>query len=222
MMSSESNKLHNEQMAVNIHYNYEQLRKSQNELVMAGDRKEVTRVKDLPKLLLDEHIMEGRNFPVQEDGYIRWISITASISQNNHRKRFGILLLGVEKINKVNRIVEDNPDLACEMILRKWLDREGAKTEPITFRSLINVIYELGKHFGIDSYGELANQMACTVEHHQTMDVDYIPRVAKAYSLALLKKYQREPVIDSSQWIPKMLERNITFVDLEMKEDGKY
>ena len=217
-MVSSQNKLRDEQ--VNIHYNYEQLQKSQNELVKVGDKKEVTRVKDLPKLLLDEHIMEGRNFPVQEDGHIKWISITESISQNSHRKRFGILLLGMEKVNEVNKIVEDNPDLACEMILHKWLDREGMRTEPITFRTLINVIYELGKYFGIDSYSKLANQMTHTVEHHQTMDADYIPRVAKAYSLELLEKYQGEHVIDSSQWIPKMLERNITFVDLEMKEDG--
>ena len=172
MMSSESNELHGEQVAGNIHYNYGQLQKSQNEVVKVGDGKEATRVKDLPKLVLDKHVMEGRNFPVQKDGHIKCISITESISQNIYCKRFGILLLGMEKVNKINKIVQDNPDLACEMILHKWLDREGMRTEPITFRTLINVIYEMGKYYGIDSYGELANQMARTVEHHQTMDAD--------------------------------------------------
>ena len=52
------------------------------------------------------------------------------------------------------------------------------------------------------------------------MQISYIPKVVREYSLELLQKYQDEPVIDSTQWIPKMLERNITFVDLEMKEDG--
>lgn len=213
----EGERHHDEEITENISYNYRQL-KNQNELVQVRDNMEVTEIKDLPKVLLDERTFE--KFPVQEDGYIKWIRIAESISQNSHRKKFGVLLLGIEKVYDVNNVVEENPDLACEMILLKWLAMEGTKTEPITFQTLINVIHELGEIFGDDDYGSLANKLASTVEAHQTMDTDYIPALAREYSSKLLEKYQRDYVINSSQWLPKMLDRNITFVELEMKEDS--
>ena len=190
---------------------------NQNELVkVRGESKEITEVRDMAKIVLDERTFE--KFPVQEDGYIGWINIAKSISYN-HSRKFGVLLLGLERTLEVNEIVKENSDLACEVILLKWLKMEGTKNEPITFRTLVNVFYELSEYYG-NNYGELAYKIAYTAEAHGTMDTDYIPALARKYSLELLEKYQREYVINSSQWIPKMLDRNITFVDLEMKEDN--
>ena len=210
-----------EEVDVNAHH-YKQFSqiKNQNGLVkVRADSKEITEVKDVTKIVLDERTFE--KFPIQGDGYIKWINIAEKISYS-HSRKFGVLLLGLERTLEVNKIVKENPDVACEVILLKWLKMEGTKNEPITFRTLVNVIYELSNYYGNDGndYGKLAYKIAYTAEAHGTMDTDYIPASAKKYSSELLEKYQREYVINSSQWIPKMLERNITFVDLEMKEDN--
>ena len=209
----------NEEVDAKAHH-YKQFSQmiNQNGLVrIRAESTEITEVKGVAKIVLDERTFE--KFPIQEDGYIRWINIAESISYN-HSRKFGVSLLGLERTLEVNEIVKENPDLACEVILLKWLKMEGTKNEPITFRTLVNVIYELSEYYGNRNYDKLAYKIAYTAEAHGTMDTDYIPASAKKYSLELLEKYQREYVINSSQWIPKMLDRNITFVDLEMKEDN--
>lgn len=200
-----------EDVAANI-----QQMKNKNELTaeVRNSKEEITEVKDLERILLDEYTLS--EFPVQEDGYIKWINIAESIS-HKHIKKFAILLLGIERTSQVNAIVEQYPDVACELILLKWLKMEGTRNDPITIRTLTNVIHKLDEYYGND-YSKLANKIAFSAELHQTIDSNYIPALAKRYSLQLLEKYQREYVINSSQWIPKMLDRNITFVDLEMKE----
>ena len=194
-----------------FHNNKDFFQINQNELNEVRDSQQITEVKDL---LLDEDSLQ--DFPIQEDGHIKWINIAESISQN-HCKKFGILLLGSQRLLDVNSILEQNQDVACEMILLKWLNMEGANNKPITFRTLINVIHKLDKKFG-NGYNELANKIAFTVEVHQIMDADYIPTKAREYSSKLFERYQESNVIDSSQWIPNMLDRNITFVDLGLKE----
>ena len=186
----------------------------QNELNEVRNSKETTEVKDL---ILDENSL--LDFPIQEDGHIKWINIAESISQN-HCKKFGILLLGLQRISDVNSILERNPDVACEMILLKWLNMEGANYEPITFRTLINVIHKLGKSLEMVSYNELANKIKIAAEMYQMIDMDYIPGSLRKYSSQISERYQKDTVIDSSQFIPKMLNRNISFVDLELKEDN--
>ena len=192
----------------NVHHDYQQ----QNEL--NDDKK----IKDLEKIvLLDEESL--LNFPIQENDHVKWINIPESISLN-HCKKFGLELLGFARILDVDSIVEQNQDLACEMILFKWLNMEGANYEPVTFRTLIKVIHKLGKKYG-NGYNELANKIEFTTEVHQTIDTGYIPASMRKYSSQLFERYQKDKVIDVSQWIPKKLDQkiqNITFVDLELKE----
>lgn len=213
IVSCESKRHQDEEIALNSHHQFPPMK---NELTgVLRDNKEITEVKDLEKIVLDEQTLQ--NFPIQRDGHIKWIDIAKSIS-HSHIKKFGVLLLGLERTLQVNAIVEQNPELACEMILLKWLEMEGAKNEPITFRTLVTAIYKLGEYFE-NGYSKLAQEIANTAEIHQTIDIDYIPALAKKYSSKLLERYQKDPVINSSQWIPKMLlDRNITFVDLEIKE----
>ena len=52
------------------------------------------------------------------------------------------------------------------------------------------------------------------------MDADYVPAIVRKYSTELYENYWKESVIDSSQWISNMLDKNITFVDLELKESN--
>ena len=194
----------------NIHHDYQQ----QNKLNEVKDDK---KVKDLKEILLDEDSV--LNFPIQENDHIKWISIPERISLN-HCKKFGLELLGFARILEVNSIVEQHQDLACEMILFKWLNMEGASNEPITFRTLIKVIHKLGEKFG-NGYNKLADIIKFTAEVHQTIDRDYIPVSVKTYSSQLFERYQKDKVIDISQWIPKRLDKkikNIPFVDLELKE----
>ena len=191
----------------NIHHDYQH----QNVL------NEVREVNDLKEILLDEDSVV--NFPIQENDHIKWINIPESISLN-HCKKFGLELLGFGRTLDVDSIVEQHQDLACEMILFKWLNMEGASNEPITFRTLIEVIHKLGEKFG-NGYNELANKIKFTAEVHQTIDIGYIPASVKTYSSQLFERYQKDNVIDISQWIPKRLDQkiqNITFVDLELKE----
>ena len=191
----------------NIHHDYQH----QNVL------NEVREVNDLKEILLDEDSVV--NFPIQENDHIKWINIPESISLN-HCKKFGLELLGFGRTLDVDSIVEQHQDLACEMILFKWLNMEGASNEPITFRTLIKVIHKLGEKFG-NGYNELANKIKFTAEVHQTIDRDYIPASVRKYSSQLFERYQKDKVIDISQWIPKKLNQkihNITFVDLELKE----
>ena len=191
----------------NIHHDYQH----QNVL------DEVREVNDLKEILLDEDSVV--NFPIQENDHIKWINIPESISLN-HCKKFGLELLGFGRTLDVDSIVEQHQDLACEMILFKWLNMEGASNEPITFQTLIKVIHKLGEKFG-NGYIELANKIKFTAEVHQTIDIGYIPAPVKTYSSQLFERYQKDNVIDISQWIPKRLDQkiqNITFVDLELKE----
>ena len=112
----------------------------------------------------------------------------------------------------------DENEFPCEVILWEWLSLKGADySAPITFRTLINVIYKLDEYFKND-YNELANKIKFTVEAHHMMDTDYIPSLVRECSKELDKKYQKDSVIDDSHWISKRLDQKITFVDLKLKE----
>ena len=184
------------------------------------DSKKITTIKDLKeKIELDERSV--LSFPVQEDGYVKRINIPARIS-HNHCRTFGILLLGLDRILDTKVPVEESQDLSCETILLKWLKMGGTNyDEPITFRTLINVIYKLGKVVEND-YNELANKIKLTVEYYNTIDIDYVPVLVRKYSTKLSERYQKESVVDNFQWIPKMLDREIEFVDLELKEENNH
>ena len=79
------------------------------------------------------------------------------------------------------------------------------------------MIHKLGEKFG-NGYTELANKIKFTIEVHQTIDTEFIPTLVRKYSLQVFERYQKDYVIDSSQWISKRLDQNITIVPLELKE----
>ena len=108
----------------NVHHDYMQ----KNEFNEVRDSKDITEVKYLKEIVLDEKSL--LDFPIQEYGHIKWINIAESIS---HCEKFGLQLLGLERISDVNSIVKENQDVAYEVILLKWLKMEGANNEPITF-----------------------------------------------------------------------------------------
>ena len=155
---------------------------------------------------LDETTLEA--FPVKRAGGIEWINIAEEIGKSRTEK-FGLYLLGTERVNMIDKI-KGNWETANAQILLHWLDGKGIK--PVTFRTLINVLRKIG-------YGQLANEMATTCL--KIMDVHYKPAIVKEYSQQLSEKYKQDGVIDSEQWLPKRLRgRNVTFVDLELREKG--
>ena len=158
---------------------------------------------------LDERTLEA--FPVERAGHIEWIDIAEEIG-NNQSAEFGVQLLGMKRVEMIFEIIQENPETATVRILGQWLN--GSGREPVTFRTLINVLDEIG-------FSKLANEMATTCEVLKLMDVHYKPALAKEYSRQLSEKYKQDAVIDSEQWLPKRLHgRNITFVDLELREKG--
>ena len=195
---------------------FSQINQSEQNKVI--DSKKITTIEDLKeKIVLDERSV--LYFPVQEDGYVKRINIPARIS-HNHCRKFGILLLGLDRMLDIKVPVEESQDLSCETILLKWLKMGGTNyDEPITFRTLINVIYKLGEEVKND-YNELANKIKITVDYYNTIDTDYIPVLVRKYSTKLSERYQKESVVDNFQWIPKMLDREIEFVDLELKQEN--
>jgi len=55
----------------------------------------------------------------------------------------------------IDRIIKENPETANERILWQWFNGKGR--EPITCRTLIYVLHEIG-------HSELANEMASTCD----------------------------------------------------------
>ena len=150
-------------------------------------------------------------FPVQRDGHFKWINIANEIG-NNHSEEFGFYLLGPERKSLIYEIIEKYPKTAIVWIHWEWLSGKGR--EPVTFRTLINVLREIG-------FSELARKMASTCELLKVMDEHYKPPSVWKYAQQLSKKYMKDTVIDSKQWLPMRLHgRNITFVDLELMENG--
>ena len=169
----------------------------------------VRNIKQLVKTTLDRRTL--LEFPVKGDGHIEWINIAKEIGFS-HSAEFGVQLLGMENVNIVNEIIKENPATANVQILWKWLN--GKHEEPVTFRTLINVLHKIG-------LSQLANKVENTCEILKIMDVHYKPAIVKKYSQQLSVKYKQDAVIDSKQWLLKrLLGRNITFVDLELKEKG--
>ena len=166
-------------------------------------------LKKCAKPVLDERILEA--FPVQRDGHIEKINV-AKETENVDNAKFGFQLLGMEREKEIDEIINKSSVTAKVRILWQWLNGKGK--QPITFRTLINVLHEIG-------FSELANEMAATCKVLKIMDVHYKPELVRKYSQALSDMYDKEPVIDSEQWLPKRLHgRNLTFVDLELKEKG--
>ena len=158
---------------------------------------------------LDERTLEA--FPVKRDGHIEKINIAKEIESVDSTK-FGFALLGKERERTIDGIVHENPETAKTRIVLQWLNGNGK--QPVTFRTLINVLYDIG-------LSELANEMEKTCEVLKIMDARYRPALAKKYSQQLSENYKKDPVIDSQQWLPNRLHgRNITFVDLELREKG--
>ena len=174
--------------------------------------KGITQVRDLKekqKWMLEDKTLQ--DFPIQEDGSIKWVNIYKAIHYNDIED-FGIQLLGLEKIREVYEIIKEHKETAIKWIVSEWFNMSGTNNEPVTFRTLIYVLYKIG-------YNELADKMANTAEILEIMDINYIPLSAREFSQKLSKDYKEEPVINSSQWLPKMLRRrNITFIDLELKD----
>ena len=197
MVSCDSNKYQDKK---NAYLSYKQfLPISPTKHFVVRDGKEITKVEELDSIILDERNLQ--RFPVQENGYVKRINIGASIS-HRHCKRFGVLLLGWNRISDISKTVEQNPDFPCEEILFKWLNMEDANYDvPITFRTLIDVIYELDEQYEND-YNELANKIKFTVKIHKMMNVDYVPTLVRKYAGKVSERYQKDSVIDNLQWIP--------------------
>ena len=174
--------------------------------------KGITQVRDLKekqKWMLEDKTLQ--DFPIQKDGSIKWVNIYKAIHYNDIED-FGIQLLGLEKIREVYEIIKEHKETAIKWIVSEWFNMSGTNNEPVTFRTLIYVLYKIG-------YNELADKMANTAEILEMMDINYIPLSAREFSQKLSKDYKEESVINSSQWLPKMLgRRNITFIDLELKD----
>ena len=168
----------------------------------------VRNLKQLVGTTLDERTLEA--FPIERDGRIERINIAKRIGIS-HSAEFGGQLLEMENVNMVNEIIKENPKTANIQILWQWLNGKGKK--PVTFRTLIDVLHDI-------DLTELANQMVNTCKILKIIDVHYKPVLVKEYSQRLSKKYEQDAVIDSEQWLLKRLHgRNVTFVDLELKED---
>jgi len=167
---------------------------------------QVRNQKQLAKATLDNWTRLA--FPVQKDGHFEWINIANEIGYN-HSEEFGLQLLGPERESMIDEIIEKHPKTAIIRIHWKWLSGKGR--EPITLRTLVDVLDEIG-------FSELARKMASTCELLKVMDEHYKPAAVWKYTQQLSEK--KEPVI-GKQWLPKKLHgRNITFVDLELMEKG--
>ena len=155
-----------------------------------------------------------QEFPVQRDGGIITINIAKEIGINQS-EMFGLELLGMDRHNEIDIFINKNTETANIRILRHWLDKRGSLKKPITFRTLISVIRKLG-------LAEVAEEMTATCETFKIMDVHHVPSSVKEYSQQLSLKFEQQLVIDQTQWLPKRLRgKNITFVDLELKEKGR-
>lgn len=172
---------------------------------------QVRNLKQLVDITLDERTL--LTFPVERDGHIERINLAKEIGNNHvYSTKFGFQLLGMEREKMIDKIIKENPKTANEQILWQWFNGKGI--EPITYRTLIYVLHEIDR-------SKLANEMASTCDILKITDVRYKPALAKGYSQRLAEKYKEDPVIDSEQWLPKRLHgRNITFVELELKEKG--
>ena len=153
------------------------------------------------------------SFPVLRDGQVKPIDITEEIS-NNYSEDFGFSLLSTNRLDKIDEIIRKHPQTANKRIILEWLKGKGRK--PITSKTLIDVLYEIG-------LTTVADEVYTTCITLKIMDDPYKPSLVKDYSVSLSDKYEEESVMNSTQWLPRMFEgREVTinFVDLELKEKG--
>ena len=158
---------------------------------------------------LDESTLVA--FPILRHGHLEVLNIPEEI-WSNYSEQFGMELLGIEELEKIDEIIRNNPETANVRIFLQWFSGKGL--EPITCRTLVYVLNKIG-------FNELASEIKATCEFVKIIDVPYKPQKVKKYSQLLSGKYGNDAVIDSTLWLPKTLHgRNITFVDLELKEKG--
>ena len=150
-------------------------------------------------------------FPVNKNGEQKFIDIAKEIG-TNRSEDFGTELLGMELINEIDNIIKEYPQSANKRMIQLWF--EGDSENNVTCRFLAEVLNKIGMT-------DLANDMKTTCEHHNVLDERYIPRTVKRYSHKLSEKYEKEPIIETTLFLPKKLRgRKITYVDLEMEEKG--
>jgi energy-coupling factor transporter ATP-binding protein EcfA2 len=161
-------------------------------------------------LTLDENTLVA--FPVSRGGCIEELNIADEI-WTNRSEQFGMKLLGIDRLDKIDEIVHNNRETANIRIISQWFHGKGVS--PITCGTLVNVLYGIG-------FNELANEIGSTCEILKIMDENYKPARLKKYSRLLSEGYKEDTVIDSTLWLPKRLHgQNITFVDLILKEEGR-
>ena len=149
-------------------------------------------------------------FPVYKNGK-QYIKDIAKEIGTNRSGDFGRKLLGREKTTEIDNIIKKNPHSANERMIIQWF--EGDSENNVTCRFLAEVLNKIGM---ID----LANDMKTTCEHHNVLDETYKPITVKQYSQKLTEKYEKEPIIETSFYLPKKLRERIRYVDLEIKEEG--
>ena len=162
----------------------------------------------------DETNLTDLVFPViGSDGQPEKINIARAIG-NDYSEDFGFELLGSLKRYRIAKILTHTKAAINRIIIMEWLTHTG-KT-PVTFGTLIGVLHEIG-------LSRLADKINVTCEVLNITDIPIRLSSVNKYSQRLVKRYQRESIMNNTQWLPRRFsERNITiqFVDLEMKENG--
>ncbi len=172
----------------------------------AKQEKELSHLKN-SRFTLDENTVF--KFPIYRDGITKHINIAKEIGTNRSLD-FGTELLGMERLSDIDRFIK--MEGANIRIIREWF--EGRTENPVTCRFLVDVLKTIG-------YIDLANDIKTTCEHRNILDERYKPRTLKRYSKQLSEMYEKEPIIETTLFLPKKLrERKIEYVDLEMEEKG--
>ena len=150
-------------------------------------------------------------FPIDRDGKQYIIDIAKEIG-TNRIEDFGRKLLGMELTNEIDNIIKEYPKSAYEHIIQLWF--EGHTENPVTFKFFAEALNRIGMV-------DLANDVKKTCEDHNVLDEPYKPRTVKRYCQQLSEKYEKEPIIETTLYLPKKLRgRKIRYVDLEMEEKG--
>lgn len=176
----------------------------------SGEESHVRNLHQWMNITLDPNTLSA--FPVLRSKDIVLIDIAKEI-WSNHSETFGMELLGNEDLEKIDEIIHNNPESANVRIILRWFSGKGKK--PITCKTFVNVLHKIG-------FNELANEIETTCNLVEIMDKEYKPKEVQEYSQLLTENYEKDAVIDSTLWLPRRLHgRNITFVDLEFKEEGR-
>ncbi|XP_028393625.1 uncharacterized protein LOC114517969 [Dendronephthya gigantea] len=165
----------------------------------------------LANFALDEQTVF--KFPViDRDGNIEYEDISKEISIYQSEE-FGRQLLGMEMYDDVEKIrTEQNPQSSIKRIIKLWF--EGGTENPVTCRFLAEVLRNIGLI-------NRSDDIRTTCEHVNVLDEPYRPRTLKRYYKQLSEIYEREPVFETTLFLPKKLrELKISYVDLEMEEKG--